>query len=74
MTSTKPKADREVKRHCYARAGIPLYLLVDRDVSSVSLFSDPEHDDYRERRTRPLGKPLPLPEPFAFDVDTSDFL
>ena len=33
-TSTKPGADREAKRRCYARGGIPLYLLVDRDASS----------------------------------------
>lgn len=74
VTSTKPKADRETKRRCYARAGIPLYLLVDREDSSVTLFSDPEKDEYRERCTRPFGKPIALPEPFAFDLDTGDFL
>ncbi|MFC8438534.1 hypothetical protein ACFUJT_10065 [Streptomyces griseoincarnatus] len=33
-----------------------------------------EGDEYREHRTRPLGKPLALPGPFAFDLDTADFL
>ncbi|MFJ8464814.1 Uma2 family endonuclease [Streptomyces swartbergensis] len=74
VTSTKPKADREAKRRCYARAGIPLYLLVDREDSSVTLFSAPEKDDFREHCTRPFGKPITLPEPFAFDLDTTDFL
>ncbi|MCT9079281.1 Uma2 family endonuclease [Streptomyces fulvoviolaceus] len=74
VTSTKPKADREAKRRCYARGGIPLYLLVDREASSITLFSDPERDDYREQCTRPLGKPLTLPEPFAFELETADFL
>lgn len=74
VTSTKPQADRETKRRCYARGGIPLYLLVDREISSITLFGDPEGDEYREHRTRPLGKPLTLPEPFAFDLDTADFL
>ncbi len=74
VTSTKPKADREAKRRCYARGGIPLYLLVDREASSITLFSDPEKDDYREHCTRPLGKPISLPEPFSFDLDTTDFL
>ncbi|MER5755026.1 Uma2 family endonuclease [Streptomyces sp. NPDC002088] len=74
VTSTKPKADREVKRRCYARAGIPLYLLVDRDTSEVTLLRDPRQDDYRQRCTLPFGKSLTLPEPFAFDLDTSDFL
>ncbi|MDQ0760345.1 Uma2 family endonuclease [Streptomyces canus] len=74
VTSTKPKADREAKRRCYARGGIPLYLLIDREASSVTLFSDPEKGDYREHCTRPFGKPLRLPEPFAFDMETADFL
>ncbi len=73
VTSTKPQADREAKRRCYARGGIPLYLLIDRDDSSVTLFSDPENDDYRQLLTIPYGKPLPLPEPFAFDLETGDF-
>ncbi|MGW1542659.1 Uma2 family endonuclease [Streptomyces sp. NPDC002309] len=74
VTSTKPKADRETKRRCYARGGIPLYLLVDRDGSAITLFSTPERGDYREHLTRPLGKPLPLPAPFAFELETVDFL
>lgn len=74
VTSTKARPDREAKRHCYARGAIPLYLLVDREVSSITLFSDPEKDNYRELCTRPFGKPLTLPAPFAFDLDTADFL
>ncbi|MEU3334856.1 Uma2 family endonuclease [Streptomyces sp. NPDC006668] len=74
VTSTKPRADREAKRRCYARGAIPLYLLIDREASSATLFSDPENDDYREHCTRPLGKPLTLPEPFTFDLETADFL
>ncbi|MEU2288837.1 Uma2 family endonuclease [Streptomyces sp. NPDC013178] len=74
VTSSKPQADREAKRRCYARGGIPLYLLADRETSQVTLFSAPENDDYREHRTLPFGKPLTLPEPFAFDLETADFL
>ncbi|MFJ8250999.1 Uma2 family endonuclease [Streptomyces sp. NPDC094466] len=73
VTSTRPQADREAKRRCYARGGIPLYLLIGRDDSSVTLFSDPENDDYRQLLTIPYGKPLPLPEPFAFDLETGGF-
>ncbi|MFF4396018.1 Uma2 family endonuclease [Streptomyces sp. NPDC001480] len=72
VPSTKPRAERETRCRCYARAGIPLYLLIDRDASSITLFSDPVNDDYREIRTRPLGKPVTLPEPFAFDLETAD--
>ncbi|MFE9447907.1 Uma2 family endonuclease [Streptomyces sp. NPDC006739] len=74
VTSTRPTADREAERRRYARAGIPLCLLVDRDTSSVTLFRDPENDDYREHCTLPFGKPLTLPEPFALDLETADFL
>ncbi len=63
VTSTKPRADRETKRRCYARGGIPLYLLVDREAASVTLFSAPENDDYRELCTRPFGKPSRSPNP-----------
>ncbi|GGZ11009.1 Uma2 family endonuclease [Streptomyces poonensis] len=74
VTSTRPQADREAKRRCYARGVVPLYLLVDRKAASITLFSDPEKGDYREHRTVPFGKPIPLPEPFSFDLDTADFL
>jgi Uma2 family endonuclease len=74
VTSSKPQADREAKRRCYARAGIPLYLLVDRDTAQVTVFSEPKEDDYREHCARPFGKPVTLPEPFAFDLDTADLL
>ncbi|WP_314615742.1 Uma2 family endonuclease [Streptomyces stackebrandtii] len=74
VTSSRPNADREVKRRCYARGGIPLYLLVDRDTSTVTLFTDAESGDYRELHAVPFGKTLSLPEPFGFDLETADFL
>ncbi|MFL9653332.1 Uma2 family endonuclease [Streptomyces sp. PB17] len=74
VTSSKHKADRETKRHAYARGDIPFYLLVDRQESSITLFSDPGHDDYRQHCTVAFGKPLTLPAPFSFDLDTTDFL
>ncbi|MHC5903983.1 Uma2 family endonuclease [Streptomyces sp. S6] len=74
VTSTRPQADRELKRRCYARSGIPLYLLIDRDRSSVTLFSEPEKEDYRQHTTVPFGKSVPLPEPFGFDLETAHFL
>ncbi|MET8180754.1 Uma2 family endonuclease [Streptomyces sp. NPDC005336] len=74
VTSTKPERDRTAKRHCYARGGIPLYLLIDRDSSDVTLFSDPEGADYRQHVTVPFGKPLDLPAPFSFSLETTDFV
>ncbi|GGU60213.1 hypothetical protein GCM10010211_26540 [Streptomyces albospinus] len=74
VTSSRPRNDREGKRRGYARAGIPLYLLVDRDKSAVTLFSEPEDGDYLTTHTAPFGKPLPLPAPFSFELETADFL
>ncbi|MGA4877873.1 Uma2 family endonuclease [Streptomyces lydicamycinicus] len=74
VTSSNPERDRKAKRHCYARAGIPLYLLVDRSNAEITLFSDPSGDDYAGHNTAPAGKPLPLPTPFSFDLETADFL
>ncbi|GAU66439.1 hypothetical protein SSP35_03_00870 [Streptomyces sp. NBRC 110611] len=74
VTSSKPYRDRVIKRDAYARANIPLYLLVDREKSTVTLFSEPVDGDYQTIRTVPIGKPIALPDPFSFDLDTSDFL
>ncbi|MEU5213268.1 Uma2 family endonuclease [Streptomyces sp. NPDC020742] len=74
VTSSNPERDWKAKRHCYARAGIPLYLLVDRSKAAITLFSDPSGDDYVGNNTAPLGKPLPLPAPFSFELETTDFL
>jgi hypothetical protein len=41
---------------------------------SRGLFSEPENDDYRRLLQCSFGDPPPLPEPFAFDLDTGDFL
>jgi Uma2 family endonuclease len=73
VTSSKADTDRITKRRCYALASIPLYLLVDRQEGTVTLFSEPLDGDYAETHAVPYGEPLPLPEPFAFDLETSDF-
>ncbi|WP_405581685.1 Uma2 family endonuclease [Streptomyces sp. NBC_01092] len=74
VTSPKPRTDVEIKRRCYARAGIPLYLLVDREASWITLFSAPELGDYQELRAVAFGRPIALPEPFGFALETKDFL
>ncbi|MQY09530.1 Uma2 family endonuclease [Actinomadura macrotermitis] len=74
VTSDHPERDREAKRHCYARSGIPLYLLVDRTEAKVTLFSSPENDDYVELVQVNFGKTIALPKPFEFELDTSKFV
>ncbi|MFC5666376.1 Uma2 family endonuclease [Kitasatospora misakiensis] len=74
VTSSKPDQDRIIKRHCYARAGIPLYLLIDREKSQVSLFGKPHREEYTKVHLAAFGEPLTLPAPFEFELDTKDFL
>ncbi len=71
VTSSRPQKDREQKRRGYAAAGIPLYLLVDRQREQVVLHSEPRHGDYTITASAQPGDPLTLPKPFGFDLDTS---
>ncbi|MFI6596871.1 Uma2 family endonuclease [Nonomuraea sp. NPDC050536] len=66
--------DRIGKRDAYARAGIGMYLLVDRQRREVTVFSAPEDDRYGDVHTVPYGKPLALPEPLVFTLDTSSLV
>jgi Uma2 family endonuclease len=73
VTSSRAERDREAKRHSYAGAKIPLYLLADRKFQQVALFSDPEGHDYVSTLTKPFGSILELPDPFKFGLDTTGF-
>ncbi len=64
--------DRVVKRKRYAEYGAPLYLLVDRQERSVTLYSEPGRLGYtRADGPHPYGTSLPLPAPFGLELDTS---
>ncbi|MGH3248729.1 MAG: Uma2 family endonuclease [Trebonia sp.] len=73
VTSSNPERDRDVKRHAYASAGIPLYLLVDVQRHWVTLFRDPAGEDYRSADRITFGRDLELPEPFSFTLETENF-
>lgn len=66
--------DREIKPRRYARAGVPLYLLIDRFTQplTITIFSKPGEDGYTARDTAAFGEKLRLPAPFQFTLDTSD--
>ncbi|WP_432076613.1 Uma2 family endonuclease [Streptomyces wuyuanensis] len=65
--------DRIKKIRGYARAGIPVCLLIDRDAGEAVLCTRPSGDDYRSKATYKLSEVVPLPEPLAFDLDTGRF-
>jgi Uma2 family endonuclease len=62
--------DRVEKPDGYAAAGIPAYLLIDRDDHSVTVFTEPQDGRYRQQENRPFGATLKLPEPVDFALDT----
>lgn len=74
VTSVRPAKDRDTKRRGYAAAGIPCYLLIDRDEAKVTLFTDPEDGEYKAIAQVAFGKTLELPEPFSFSLDTAELL
>ncbi|MEV7865154.1 Uma2 family endonuclease [Streptomyces sp. NPDC088124] len=64
--------DRIDKPDGYAAAGIPVYLLVDRDTDSVTVHSDPEGGRYRCSTTRPFGAVVELPDPVGIKLETEE--
>ncbi|MEU7020340.1 Uma2 family endonuclease [Streptomyces sp. NPDC046203] len=66
--------DRIVKRERYAEYRAPLYLVVDRQEKSVTVYSEPGRLGYtRVDGPHPFGARVRLPEPFGpLDLDTGD--
>ncbi|MCC2278763.1 Uma2 family endonuclease [Streptomyces sp. ET3-23] len=66
--------DRVTKRRRYAQFGAPLYLLVDRQDETWTLYSAPGALGYEHAEgPHPFGTPLRLPEPFELVLDTGEF-
>ncbi|MFE2375520.1 Uma2 family endonuclease [Streptomyces sp. NPDC059398] len=66
------RRDRKEKPRAYADAGIPVYLLVDREAGAATVFSapDPEGGGYRDSHTVKFGEVLMLPDPVGIELDT----
>ncbi|GAA2637301.1 hypothetical protein GCM10010307_34730 [Streptomyces vastus] len=64
------RRDRIEKPDGYAAAGIPVYLLIDRDDCSVVVFSQPEGCRYRREEKLPFGAAVKLPAPVDITLDT----
>jgi Uma2 family endonuclease len=65
--------DRGKKIRGYARAGIPVYLLIDREAGQVTVCASPQGDDYSTKNLSKIGLSVPLPAPLGFDLDTAEF-
>ncbi|MFF3461781.1 Uma2 family endonuclease [Streptomyces sp. NPDC002619] len=67
------KRDRVEKPQAYGEAGIPVYLLIDRDRMKVVVHSDPDpRIGYRDVHMAELGEKVVLPGPVGFELDTED--
>ncbi|MDX3640564.1 Uma2 family endonuclease [Streptomyces sp. MB09-02B] len=62
--------DRVEKPDGYAAAGIPVYLLIDRDDCSVVVFNQPEGGRYRHEEKFAFGATVKLPDPVNISLDT----
>ncbi|MFE9020504.1 Uma2 family endonuclease [Streptomyces sp. NPDC007808] len=67
------RRDRVEKPRAYAEAGIPVYLLIDRDNLSILVHSDPDLEDgYRDIHVVRLGGKVALPDPVGIELDTEE--
>ncbi|ADI09940.1 hypothetical protein SBI_06820 [Streptomyces bingchenggensis BCW-1] len=66
------RRDRIEKPTAFAVAGIPIYLLVDRDACSVIVHTnpDPKLGRYRDIHQASFGEQVVLPEPVGITLDT----
>ncbi|WP_086804531.1 Uma2 family endonuclease [Streptomyces caniscabiei] len=62
--------DRVEKPDGYAAAGIPVYLLIDRDDCSVVVFDQPGGGRYRHQEKFAFGATVELPDPVNISLDT----
>lgn len=65
--------DRVVKPVQYAKAGVPLYLLVDQERGSWSLHGLGDGPGYQLLAAGKYGESIPLPAPFGFSIPTDEW-
>lgn len=68
--SDTDRRDRVEKRDGYATDGIPVYLLIDRDSNTLTVFSQPKDGTYEEQSSYPYGATVTLPDPVGITLDT----
>lgn len=64
--------DLTVKRDIYGRS-VPVYLLFDMKQRELTVYSDPSDRGYETLTKVQFGKPVQIPAPFDFELDTTAF-
>lgn len=67
------RRDVTEKPEVYARAGVPVYLLLDMAEEQATVFWSPSVKGYESHCTMPFGGKLPMPAPFDCHLDTAGF-
>ncbi|MGW3723838.1 Uma2 family endonuclease [Streptomyces sp. NPDC000851] len=62
--------DRIDKPIGYAEAGIPVYLLIDRDTNTITVYSEPKDGRYQQSPSYPWGATVEIPSPVNITLDT----
>lgn len=66
--------DRATKPRQFAKAGIPLYLLIDQERAGWTLYALAEGwQRYQVAAEGKYGEHVPLPAPFGFEIATADW-
>ncbi|WP_399139076.1 Uma2 family endonuclease [Streptomyces sp. NBUA17] len=70
--SDTDRRDRHEKPAAYGEAGVPVYLLIDRDSLTVTVYSSPDRQvgGYRDAHVTKFGETLVLPDPVGIELDT----
>ena len=63
------KLDRGSKAKLYARAGVPVYWVVDVPARSVEVYSHPQQGGYRDCEVYVRGALVPSPAPGVDGLD-----
>jgi Uma2 family endonuclease len=65
--------DRVIKPVQYAKAGVPLYLLVDQERTAWTLFGLGDKPGYQVLAAGKFGESVPLPAPLGFSIPTTEW-
>ncbi|WP_309484431.1 Uma2 family endonuclease [Streptomyces himalayensis] len=71
VTACNWSDDLGLKVDCYAAAGIPVYVVVDRRHDEVLVCADPCDGEYRTRVRYKRGQSVPVPESVGVRVELS---
>jgi Uma2 family endonuclease len=74
VSPSNPENDWAGKLRDYPIMGIPLYLIVDAQQKTVTLFQEIDAGRYRMREDADFGQAIHVPAPFNFTLDTSGLL